>query len=113
MTAQNLQFLSVEQALEDLANFITTIKSTRAELENAKVIIVGGSYSGGLVTWFRTRYPNLVDGAYSLSGAVQAKVEYNGKNQQGSFLIHSTRHSASKTLFLIVQSRYLVKCTQI
>lgn len=43
---ENLKYLSIDQALADVAHFIEYIRSTVPELENSKVILVGGSYSG-------------------------------------------------------------------
>lgn len=45
---ENLRFLSIDQALEDLAYFITHIKSTSRDFDESGVILVGGSYSGML-----------------------------------------------------------------
>lgn len=48
-STENLRFLSVDQALADLAFFITHIKSSSPSFANAGVIMVGGSYSGNFV----------------------------------------------------------------
>lgn len=45
-STENLQFLSVNQALADLAVFITYIKSSSPDFANSGVVLVGGSYSG-------------------------------------------------------------------
>ncbi|CAD7093607.1 unnamed protein product [Hermetia illucens] len=76
LTTANLKYLHVKQALADLAHFITTMKSTISGLENSKVILVGGSYSATMVTWFSRLYPNLVNGAWASSAPLQAKVDF-------------------------------------
>lgn len=48
-STENLRFLSVDQALADLAFFITHIKSSSPSLANSGVIMVGGSYSGNCI----------------------------------------------------------------
>lgn len=45
-STENLRFLSVDQALADLAHFIHHIKSSTPGLEKSGVVMVGGSYSG-------------------------------------------------------------------
>lgn len=38
--------------------------------------MVGGSYSATMVTWFRQRYPNLVNGVWASSAPLFAKVDF-------------------------------------
>ena len=45
MSVKNLAYLSSEQALADLANFVTAMNEQR-NLTNAKWIAFGGSYPG-------------------------------------------------------------------
>lgn len=45
-TTDNLKYLSVDQALADVAHFINFIKSSIPDLQHSKVIVVGASYSG-------------------------------------------------------------------
>ena len=59
LSTENLKFLSVDQALADLAYFISEIKQD-ASLRNAQVIVFGGSYAGNLAAWMRLKYPHLV-----------------------------------------------------
>lgn len=47
-STENLKFLTVDQALADLAFFITHIKSSSSNFTNSGVVMVGGSYSGKL-----------------------------------------------------------------
>lgn len=74
-TVPNLKWLSSEQALADLANFITTIKQ-QLGMQSAKVIVFGGSYPGNLAAWFRLKYPQIADGAIASSSPVWAKPDF-------------------------------------
>ncbi|XP_005092642.2 putative serine protease K12H4.7 [Aplysia californica] len=73
MSTENLQFLSSEQALADLANFLTW---QRKQLGGPKIIVFGGSYAGALAAWFRYKYPHIAHGAVASSGPVLAKVDF-------------------------------------
>ncbi|GAB0098734.1 putative serine protease K12H4.7 [Sergentomyia squamirostris] len=72
----NLQYLHVNHALEDLAHFIRTKKQEIPGAENSGVILVGASYSATMVTWFRQRFPELINGAWSSSAPLLAKTDF-------------------------------------
>lgn len=74
MSPANLKFLSSEQALADLAAFITQQKKMLAG--SPKVVVFGGSYPGSLAAWFRLKYPHLADGAVASSAPLLAKVNF-------------------------------------
>lgn len=74
LTLENLRFLSIDQALADLAHFITFVKKSR---QNSGVILVGCSYSGTMVTWFQQKYPHLSNGAWAMSAMIEAKVDFS------------------------------------
>eukprot|EP00357_Protocruzia_adherens_P027861 CAMPEP_0115045158 /NCGR_PEP_ID=MMETSP0216-20121206/47961_1 /TAXON_ID=223996 /ORGANISM="Protocruzia adherens, Strain Boccale" /LENGTH=372 /DNA_ID=CAMNT_0002427943 /DNA_START=1209 /DNA_END=2323 /DNA_ORIENTATION=- len=74
----NLRYLTIEQALADLAIFVAT---KRAEVASQygfepKWFVVGGSYPGALSAWFRTLYPQLVDASLASSAVVNAIADY-------------------------------------
>ena len=73
-----LQYLSVQQSLADHASFIQWFSLQFLELLqlSTKWVVVGGSYSGALVSWFKETYPNLAVAAYSSSGVVNAIVNF-------------------------------------
>ena len=58
-----------------MAHFITHFKQNET-YRDSQVVIVGGSYGGTMVAWFRQLYPHLVVGAWSSSAPVLAKVDY-------------------------------------
>jgi pimeloyl-ACP methyl ester carboxylesterase len=73
----NLKYLSSTQALADVADFIPAM-TTKFNLQGAKWITFGGSYSGALAAWSRMLYPDIIYGAVGSSGPVQAVVDFVG-----------------------------------
>lgn len=76
MSSENLKYLTVDQALADLANFVTQITADEKLNATGGVIVVGGSYSATMAAWFRQKYPHLVNGAWASSAPLQAKLDY-------------------------------------
>ncbi|KAJ8708184.1 hypothetical protein PYW08_010550 [Mythimna loreyi] len=75
----NLSFLTIDQALADLTQFIQYIKSDAFEggrYRNGKVALVGCSYAGTMATWMRLAYPHVVDAAFSDSGPLHAQENF-------------------------------------
>ena len=73
LTTANLKYLNTEQALKDLAYFITQFKAKNQNgVTNHPWITVGGSYPGAMTAWFRYKYPHLTIGSLSSSGVVNA-----------------------------------------
>lgn len=79
-STENLRFLTVEQALADLAHFIKSIKSSDA-FSDSGVILAGASYSASVATWARLKYPHLVTGAWASSGPMLAKTDFFEYNE--------------------------------
>ncbi|XP_026333446.1 putative serine protease K12H4.7 isoform X2 [Hyposmocoma kahamanoa] len=76
LSVKNLQFLSSQQALADLANFINAMNQKLKLRKNVKWMVFGGSYPGSLAAWLRMKYPHLVYGAVSSSAPLLAKVDF-------------------------------------
>ena len=74
LSAANLRFLSMPQALEDLAAF-QRFAMDRFGLKG-KWISVGGSYPGSLSAFYRMKHPELVAGALASSAPVYAKADF-------------------------------------
>ncbi|XP_053620781.1 putative serine protease F56F10.1 isoform X2 [Plodia interpunctella] len=75
----NLRYLTVDQALADLAQFIEYIKSDEFEnglYREGKVVLVGCSYAGSMATWMRLAYPHLTDAVLSDSGPLHAQTDF-------------------------------------
>ncbi|KAI0239115.1 hypothetical protein L0F63_004683 [Massospora cicadina] len=69
---ENLQYLTSELALKDIAHFITTMRKP-----NQKWVVVGGSYAGNLAAWVRGEYPSLVHAALASSAPVIATEDFS------------------------------------
>ncbi|XP_042240164.1 putative serine protease K12H4.7 [Homarus americanus] len=74
-SVDNLAYLSTEQALGDLANFVVSMKESLG-FEGNKWIAFGGSYPGALAVWFRLKYPHLVHGSVATSAPVEAVINF-------------------------------------
>ncbi|KAM9439610.1 thymus-specific serine protease [Clarias gariepinus] len=77
----NLQHLSSQQALADLAAFHSFISQKYALTDKNIWISFGGSYAGALSAWFRGKFPHLVYGAVASSAPVQAKLDFSAYNK--------------------------------
>eukprot|EP00331_Platyophrya_macrostoma_P013954 CAMPEP_0176430684 /NCGR_PEP_ID=MMETSP0127-20121128/14389_1 /TAXON_ID=938130 /ORGANISM="Platyophrya macrostoma, Strain WH" /LENGTH=474 /DNA_ID=CAMNT_0017812599 /DNA_START=60 /DNA_END=1481 /DNA_ORIENTATION=- len=71
-----LQYLTVENVLEDLDTFRAFVQSTVLKKDNVSWFIVGGSYSGALSAWMKVKYPTTYKAAWSSSGVVNARFDY-------------------------------------
>lgn len=76
VSTENLKYLTVEQSLADLAHFVEEITNDKQLNATGGVIVVGGSYSATMASWFRQKYPHLVKGAWASSAPLLAKLNY-------------------------------------
>ncbi|CAH2103833.1 unnamed protein product [Euphydryas editha] len=76
LSTKNLQYLSSNQALADLAYFIKSMNDKYKLNRQVKWIAFGGSYPGSLAAWLRLKYPHLVHASISSSGPLLAKVNF-------------------------------------
>jgi len=73
-TADNMKYLSSQQALADAAYFIDQHNQT---IDNpGPWVVFGCSYSGALSSWFRAKYPNSVIASVAPSGPVFANSNF-------------------------------------
>ena len=84
LSSENLQFLTAEQALRDLAYFLTKMSKAGLYRITSKNpwITIGGSYPGAMAAWFRNKYPHLTIGSISSSGVVLAVEDFKMFDEQ-------------------------------
>ncbi|OWR53848.1 putative serine protease K12H4.7 [Danaus plexippus plexippus] len=78
-TVAEMRYLSVDQALGDLAQFIEYVRSDDFEggrFRNARVALFGCSYAGSMATWMKLGYPHLVRTSLSDSGPLHAQQDF-------------------------------------
>ncbi|XP_070137801.1 putative serine protease K12H4.7 isoform X2 [Drosophila bipectinata] len=73
LTVENLKYLSVAQALADVATLIRFQKANTTHFGDSKIFLVGGSYTGFLVPWFAKLYPELMDLGWGSSAPFEFK----------------------------------------
>ncbi|KAJ7591573.1 peptidase S28 [Mycena floridula] len=81
LSVQSLQYLTIQQAIDDLVYFATNVKlpmpgGDKVGPKQAPWILIGGSYSGALTSWTMVNKPGVFFAGYSSSGVVQAITDY-------------------------------------
>lgn len=72
---EHLKYLSTEQALGDLSEFVTYINESRGLKSTNKWVTWGGSYPGMMAALARYRYPHLIHASVSSSAPLQPSLE--------------------------------------
>jgi len=75
LSTKHLRYLSADQALADLAIFISWLIQ-EYNTESSPVITFGGSYSGALTAWFRLKYPQITIASVASSAPVNAVLDF-------------------------------------
>lgn len=86
LTAENLQYLKVTQALEDLNAFQKFAQRNLGY--NGPWISMGGSYAGSLSAWYRLKYPQNVVGAFASSAPVKSKADFEEYDKHMSEVVN-------------------------
>lgn len=95
---ENLRFLSVEQALADVAHFIANVTAVTPGASNSPVIVIGGHYSASLAVWFRQAYPHLCTGAWASSAPLNALVNHQQYKELAGAVYRSTGGDCYNTI---------------
>ena len=102
-TPANLKYLSMDQALEDLASFQKFI-SNKMGL-TGKWIVVGGSYAGEMAAFYRLKHPELVVGALASSGPVLAKADFFEYDRHVATVVPAACLAAIKTAVKDIETK--------
>lgn len=79
LSTEHLKYLTIDQAMADLASFISEIIYNHpSRNKNSKIRIgaVGGSYPGALSSWFRLKYPQFAYASWASSAPVLIKNDF-------------------------------------
>ncbi|XP_050083029.1 putative serine protease K12H4.7 [Anopheles aquasalis] len=98
-SATNMRFLSVEQSLVDLIEWIDYLRQEVVRDPNARVVLHGLGYGGAVAIWARQRFPQLIDGAWGSVASVIARVNFN---EYGEDMGNTVRHLGSDACFGIL-----------
>ncbi|XP_065205164.1 putative serine protease K12H4.7 isoform X2 [Planococcus citri] len=96
----NLQYLTTEQVLADIAYFIEGINRYYNLSSDTKWVLFGGSYAGSLVAWARMKYPHLVHGAVASSAPLLAKTDFPEYLQVVERSLKTHSHKCAKNIYL-------------
>eukprot|EP01132_Coremiostelium_polycephalum_P007631 gene7631-9388_t len=77
LSTESLQYLNSQQALADNAVFRNFIEQSYKVPSTSKWVTFGGSYSGALTSWFKIKYPHLVDITIASSAPVNAQTDFS------------------------------------
>lgn len=91
-STENLRYLSSEQALADMRQFILYLKDVGANqtdpkssppllmthsLSNSRWVVTGGSYPGNLAAWMKLKHGDIISGAVAHSAPVLAQIDFH------------------------------------
>lgn len=79
LSFENLQWLTIEQTLGDIAEFITFIRNEHFGYNGGNVVLWGSGFGASLAGWARVRYPHLVDSVWASSGLFNLQLESTSK----------------------------------
>ena len=77
LSNDNLKYLTIEQALEDLTEICAHVVKTMNLKSSNKWVAFGTLYAGDLAAWLRLKHPSLISGAVASSAPVLAQFEAN------------------------------------
>ncbi|KAH3770490.1 hypothetical protein DPMN_171777, partial [Dreissena polymorpha] len=103
---EELEYLSSQQALADLATFVRYIRTKYGIPDSTQWICFGGSYPGALSAWFRLKYPHLVAGAVASSAPVRAITNFEGYNDVVAASLSSELVGGSKGCLETVRAAF-------
>lgn len=76
LRVENLQFLTMQQSVADIATLVSFIRANYYGATNSRVILWGRGYGGNLAVFARQKYPHLVDAVWASSAPLNMGLEY-------------------------------------
>lgn len=70
----SMEYLTVDQALADIAAFLSFARLEYCSDSTCDVLVIGGSYPGALSSWFRLYYPHIANYSWASSAPVNIKL---------------------------------------
>ncbi|KAF8403130.1 hypothetical protein HHK36_011227 [Tetracentron sinense] len=101
--ASNFGYLSIGQALADLAEIITYLRKNYSA-EHCPVILFGGSYAGVLASWFRLKYPHIARGAWASSAPILDFSDIRPRDEYDTIVTNDFREASENCYNTIKKS---------
>ncbi|OHS97096.1 hypothetical protein TRFO_09660 [Tritrichomonas foetus] len=108
LSAESLKYNTVDQALADIAHFITFLRNKYCYNSTCDVLVIGGSYSGALSSWFRLYYPHLANYSWSSSAPINIKKKFYEYDASIATTLRSFNESCFVNTKLILSSYHKV-----
>eukprot|EP01112_Ceratiomyxa_fruticulosa_P014068 TRINITY_DN4005_c0_g5_i1.p1 TRINITY_DN4005_c0_g5~~TRINITY_DN4005_c0_g5_i1.p1 ORF type:complete len:571 (-),score=58.81 TRINITY_DN4005_c0_g5_i1:106-1818(-) len=105
LSTNNLAYLSVQQALADIAQFKAAMLQTYQVPLASPWITFGCFYSGSLSAWFRLKFPHLINAALASSSPVEATDSFYQYDTSVSQILGPTCSSALRNATQQIQSQ--------
>lgn len=71
-SVENLSYLTIEQSIADIGEFIDFVKKNYNGAQNSRVVLWGRGYGGSLAVWTRHKYHHNVNGVWASSAFLDA-----------------------------------------
>ncbi|KYQ89124.1 hypothetical protein DLAC_10364 [Tieghemostelium lacteum] len=111
-SANELNYLTTEQIIEDIANFQESI-TRMYKIPDSKWIIMGCSYAGTLSAWYRLQYPHLAYAAISSSSPLRAELKFEEFDLKVRGCLGPQCSKALKVLFTHIQTSLNVNASAV
>lgn len=96
-----LTYLTVDQALEDVAQFIVYLRNRFCLNNKCNVLTVGGSYAGSLSSWTRLYYPHLANFSWASSAPIRLIKEFPEYDSFVANILHLYHENCYKNVKLL------------
>lgn len=77
LTTANLEWLTIDQALADLTDFIEFLRYELVDDVDARIILHGRLYGGSLAVWYHHLNPDVAAGVWASNAPLIAKIDFS------------------------------------